>query len=263
DSLELSIKASKTPADIIIFCGVLFMAETACILSPDKTVLLPNPDAGCPMADMVDPSALTARKKALGNIPVITYVNSSAAVKAVSDICCTSANVIKVANCVKADEILMTPDKNLAQYAAANTNKKIHLWDGYCPFHNNLTTLDVEAAKAAHPKALFIAHPECPPQILELADSIQSTSGMIRFAGESDKEQFILGTETGLIHPISKAHPEKKFYPASDKMYCIDMKKITLEHVLDSLENLTGEIKVPENIRVAALGSVQKMIALK
>ena len=263
DSLELSIKASKTPADIIIFCGVLFMAETACILSPDKTVLLPNPDAGCPMADMVDPSALTARKKALGNIPVITYVNSSAAVKAVSDICCTSANVIKVANSVEADEILMTPDKNLAQYAAANTNKKIHLWDGYCPFHNNLTTLDVAAAKAAHPKALFIAHPECPPQILKLADSIQSTSGMIRFAGESDKEQFILGTETGLLHPISKAHPDKKFYPASDKMYCIDMKKITLEHVLDSLENLAGKVKVPEDIRVAALGSVQKMIDIK
>ncbi|MCP4723173.1 MAG: quinolinate synthase NadA, partial [Desulfobacteraceae bacterium] len=114
-----------------------------------------------------------------------------------------------------------------------------------------------------HPKALFIAHPECPPQILELADSIQSTSGMIRFAGESDKEQFILGTENGLLHPISKAYPNKKFYAASDKMYCIDMKKITLEHVLDSLENLTGEIKVPEDIRVAALGSVQKMIALK
>ncbi len=260
DSLELSILASKTQADIILFCGVHFMAETAYILSPDKTVLLPNPDAGCPMADMVDPDALGAKKKSLGNIPVITYVNSSAAVKAVSDICCTSANVIKVANSIEADKILMTPDKNLAQYAAANTNKKIHLWEGYCPFHNNLTARDVTLAKAAHPKALFIAHPECPPEVLELADSIQSTSGMIKFAGESDKNEFILGTETGLIYPISKAHPDKKFYPASDKMYCVDMKKITLEHVLDSLENLTGEIKVPEDIRVAALGSVQKMI---
>jgi quinolinate synthase len=263
DSLELSIQASKTAADIIVFCGVLFMAETAYILSPQKTVLLPNPEAGCPMADMVDPTALTARKKALGNIPVVTYVNSSAAVKAVSDICCTSANVIKVANAIEADEMLMTPDKNLAQYAAANTRKKIHLWEGYCPFHNNLTVQDVTAAKAAHPKALFIAHPECPPQILELADSIQSTSGMIRFAGESDRDQFILGTETGLIYPISKAHPDKTFFPASDKMYCTDMKKITLSHVLDSLEKMTGKIKVPEDIRVAALGSVQKMIDIK
>lgn len=263
DSLELSILASKTSADIIVFCGVRFMAETAYILSPDKTVLLPNPDAGCPMADMVDPVALTARKKALGNIPVVTYVNSSAAVKAVSDICCTSANVLRVANAIDADEMLMTPDKNLARYAAANTNKKIHLWEGFCPFHNNLTVQDVAAAKAAHPEALFIAHPECPPEILSLADSIQSTSGMIRFAGESDKDQFILGTETGLIHPIAKAHPDKRFFPASDKMYCLDMKKITLTHVQDSLENLTGQINVPENIRVAALGSVQKMIAIK
>jgi quinolinate synthase len=263
DSLELSIQASKTSADIIVFCGVHFLAETAYILSPDKTVLLPNPDAGCPMADMVEPGALEAMKKNLGNIPVITYVNSSAAVKAVSDICCTSANVIKVTNSLEADEILMTPDKNLAQYAAANTSKKIHLWEGFCPFHNTLTPQEVNAAKKAHPKALFIAHPECPPEILDLADSIQSTSGMIKFAGESDKDQFILGTEVGLIYPISKAHPEKKFYPASDKMYCKDMKKITLEHVLESLENLTGKITVPEDIRIAALGSVQRMIDIK
>ncbi|MBU0972049.1 MAG: quinolinate synthase NadA [Proteobacteria bacterium] len=262
DSLELSIQASKTPADIIVFCGVHFMAETAYILSPDKSVLLPNPDAGCPMADMVDPAALRARKKELGNLPVVTYVNSSAAVKAVSDICCTSANVIKVTNSIAADEILMTPDKNLALYAAANTDKKIHLWEGYCPFHNTLTVEDVTCAKAAHPKALFIAHPECPPKILELADSVQSTSGMIRFAGQSTSDQFILGTETGLIYPISKAHPHKKFYPASGKMFCPDMKKITLNHVAASLENLTGEIKVPEDIRLAALGSVQKMINL-
>ncbi|HGY11862.1 MAG TPA: quinolinate synthase subunit A, partial [Desulfobacterales bacterium] len=147
DSLELSIKASKTKADIIVFCGVHFMAETAFILSPEKTVLLPHKGAGCPMADMVDPISLKAKKQELGNIPVVTYVNSSAAVKAVSDICCTSANVIKVVNSIDADEILMTPDKNLAQYAAANTSKKIHLWDGYCPFHNTLTKQDVNQAK--------------------------------------------------------------------------------------------------------------------
>jgi len=262
DSLELSIKASKTKADIIVFCGVHFMAETAFILSPEKTVLLPHQGAGCPMADMVDPVSLKAKKKELGNIPVITYVNSSAAVKAVSDICCTSANVIKVVNSIDADEILMTPDKNLARYAAANTSKKIHLWDGYCPFHNTLTEKDVHQAKKAHPDALFIAHPECPPKILELADSIQSTSGMIKFAGESDHSSFILGTETGLLYPISKAYPDKKFFPASEKMYCIDMKKINLGNLAASLENLTGEIKVPEDIRKSALGAVQKMIAL-
>jgi quinolinate synthase len=262
DSLELSIKASKTKADIIVFCGVHFMAETAFILSPEKTILLPNTDAGCPMADMVDPITLKAKKQAFGNIPVITYVNSSAAVKAVSDICCTSANVIKVVNSIDSDEILMTPDKNLALYAAANTSKKIHLWDGYCPFHNTLTSQDVKRVKKEHPEALFIAHPECPPEVLALADSIQSTSGMIKFAGQSDHSSFILGTETGLLYPISKKYPEKIFYPASEKMFCTDMKKITLENIADSLENLTGKITVPENIRRDALGAVQKMINL-
>ncbi len=260
DSLELSIKASKTSADVIVFCGVHFMAETAYILCPDKTVLLPAPDAGCPMADMVNPEALIKRKQELGNIPVVTYVNSSAAVKAVSDICCTSANVIKIVNSMDAEEILMTPDKNLAQYAAANTSKKIHLWDGYCPFHNTLTANDVKAARQAHPGALFIAHPECPPEVLELADSIQSTSGMIKYAGESDHNSFILGTETGLLYPISNACPDKEFHAASEKMYCIDMKKITLENLADSLENMDGQVIVPEDIRLKALGSVQKMI---
>lgn len=262
DSLELSIKAARTDAQIIVFCGVHFMAETACILCPEKTVLLPAPDAGCPMADMVDPKALSQRKQELGNIPVITYVNSSAAVKAVSDICCTSANVIKVVNSIDAQQILMTPDKNLAQYAAAHTRKKIHLWEGYCPFHNTLTAQDVNKARQDHPDALFIAHPECPPQVLALADSIQSTSGMIQFAGESKHTSFILGTENGLLYPISKAHPDKTFYAASDKMFCPDMKKITLENLADSLENLTGKVTVPEDIRIKALGAVQKMIAL-
>lgn len=262
DSLELSIKASQTKADVIVFCGVHFMAETASILSPEKSVLLPSTDAGCPMADMVDPKSLMKKKEALGNIPIITYVNSSAAVKAVSDICCTSANVIKVANSINAEEILMTPDKNLAQYAAANTDKKIHLWEGYCPFHNILTVQDVNQAKNDHPGACFIAHPECPPEVLEIADNIQSTSGMIRFAGESDHDSFIIGTETGLIYPLSKAYPDKKFYPASKKMYCTTMKTISLENLSSSLENMTGEIKVPEDIRKKALGAVQRMIDL-
>jgi quinolinate synthase len=262
DSLELSIKAAKTSADIIVFCGVHFMAETASILCPDKTVLLPNPEAGCPMADMVNPAALTARKKALGNIPVVTYVNSSAAVKAVSDICCTSANVIDVVNALTADEVLMTPDRNLAQYAAGHTDKKIHLWDGYCPFHNNLTPEDVAAARQNHPNALFMAHPECPPEVLALADTIQSTSGMIRYAKNSPHREFIIGTEIGLLYPISKANPDKQFFPASEKMLCKDMKKIGLEDIKTSLESLSGEVSVPESIRKQALGAVQKMIDL-
>jgi quinolinate synthase len=264
DSLELSIKASKTDADIIVFCGVMFMAETAYILSPDKTVLLPVKDAGCPMADMVTPEALKIKKEQLGNIPVVTYVNSTAAVKAISDICCTSANVVDVINSIDSDEILMVPDKNLAQYAASKTEKKIHLWEGFCPYHNNLRKEDVLKAKSEHPDALFITHPECPPQILELADSIQSTSGMIRFAEASDNDSFIIGTETGHLYPLSKACPDKQFFAASDEMFCKDMKKITLENVIDSLENPSSfEVKVPEDIRKDAYKSVKSMIDLK
>jgi quinolinate synthase len=260
DSLELSIRAAKTTADIIVFCGVHFMAETASILCPDKTVLLPNIDAGCPMADMVDPAALSARKKTLGDIPVVTYVNSSAAVKAMSDICCTSANVIQVVNALESDQVLMTPDKNLAQYAAGHTDKKIYLWEGYCPFHNILTPQDVAAAKQDHPEALFMAHPECPPEILAMADTIQSTSGMIQYAKASSFRQFIIGTEIGLLYPLAKANPDKQFFAASTRMYCTDMKKISLADVKNSLDTLDGEIRVPENIRKKALGAVQKMI---
>jgi quinolinate synthase len=263
DSLEMSIKAADTDADIIVCCGVHFMAETAAILSPEKTVLIPNTNAGCPMADMVTPSALVKKKQDLGNIPVITYVNSSAAVKAVSDICCTSANVIRVVNAIQGKEVLMTPDRNLAQYAAAHTDKKVHLWEGYCPFHDTLSVEDVNAARAAHPEAVFVAHPECPPKILDMADAIESTSGMIRFAGQSPAQQFILGTEVGLLHPISKAYPDKQFFAASDKMRCKDMKMISLADIQHSLATLYGRITIPEDIRIKALGSVQKMIDLK
>lgn len=262
DSLELSIKASKTDADVIVFCGVHFMAETAYILSPEKTVLLPNINAGCPMADMVTPGQLKAKLDELPPMPVVTYVNSSAAVKALSTICCTSANVIKVANSLDANEMLMTPDKNLAMYAAANTNKTIHIWDGCCPFHDALTPADVNKTKAAHPDAVFMAHPECPPDILELADVIHSTSGMIRYASESEKTSFIVGTEIGILHPLKKANPDKMFYPASMKMECIDMKKITLDDIVNSLENMEGKVTVPEEIRVPALSAVQKMVEL-
>ncbi|WP_144682626.1 quinolinate synthase NadA [Desulfobotulus alkaliphilus] len=263
DSLELSIRAAETDADIIVFCGVRFMAETAAILSPEKTVLLPVEDAGCPMADMVTPEALKKRKAQLPGIPVVTYVNSTAAVKALSDICCTSANVIRVVESLDSEEILMTPDRNLALYAASHSSKKIHLWEGFCPFHNTLDRKTVSEAKKAHPDAFFIAHPECPPEVLAMADAVTSTSGMIRMAKESEHKKFIIGTETGLLHPLRQACPDKIFHPASPEMYCPDMKKITLEILKNTLEKESGRVTVPEDIRIPALKAVRKMMAIK
>jgi quinolinate synthase len=262
DSLELSIKAAQTDAEVIVFCGVHFMAETASILSPDKTVLLPRKDAGCPMADMIEPHALQTRLDILPPMPVVTYVNSTAAVKAFSTICCTSANAVDVVNSLDAKEVLMTPDRNLAMYVASRTDKKIHAWDGYCPIHDRLNPEDVHLAKKAHPEAVFMAHPECRPEILEMADVITSTSGMIRYAGASEEMSFIVGTEVGLLYPLEKENPGKSFYPASEKMLCEDMKKITPEDIAHSLEFMTGEVKVPEKIRVSALKAVQRMIDL-
>jgi len=262
DSLELSIKASQTDAEVIVFCGVHFMAETASILSPDKTVLLPRKDAGCPMADMITPEALKARLDELTSMPVVTYVNSSASVKALSTICCTSANAIKVVNSLDATEVLMTPDRNLAKYAASHTSKKMHIWDGYCPIHDILTPEDVKKAKQEHPDAVFVAHPECRPEVLALADNVLSTSGMIRYARKSKNSAFIVGTEVGLLYPLKKANPDKDFYPASRAMECPDMKKITLHDVARSLEFMEGQVKVPENIQRPALIAVQRMIDL-
>ncbi|MFH2218113.1 MAG: quinolinate synthase NadA [Pseudomonadota bacterium] len=262
DSLELSIKAARTDAEVILFCGVHFMAETASILSPDKTVLLPRMDAGCPMADMIEPHALQARMDALPPMPVVTYVNSSAAVKAFSTICCTSANAVEVVNSLDAEEVLMTPDRNLALYTASRTNKKIHVWDGYCPIHDRLRPDDVHKAKRAHPDAVFMAHPECRPEVLELADVVTSTSGMLRYPGESESTAFIVGTEIGILYPLKKAHPERRFYPAAEGMFCPDMKKITLDDIAKSLEFMEGQVKVPEKIRVPAHTAVQRMIDL-
>jgi len=262
DSLELSIKASRTDADVILFCGVHFMAETASILSPHKTVLLPKKEAGCPMADMITPEALSEKLAELGPIPVVTYVNSPASVKALSTICCTSANAVQVVNSLDEDEILMAPDRNLARYTAANCDKKIHYWEGCCPIHDRLTPEDVGQVKKDHPDAVFMAHPECCPEVLELADTVVSTSGMIRYAAESNKNAFIVGTETGLLHPIQKANPGKQFFPASEKMICPDMKMITLEDVERCLETMAGAVKVPEDIRIPALTAVERMISL-
>ena len=253
DSLELSRKAARTDAEVIVFCGVHFMAETASILSPAKTVLLPRPDAGCLMADMITADALQAKIDSLPPMPVVTYVNSTAEVKALSTICCTSANVVKVVNSLDADEMLLTPDRNLAMYAASRTGKKIHIWDGYCPTHEWLKPEDVNQARAQHRGAVFMAHPECRPEILQMADVIASTSGMLRHAAQAKDKAFIVGTEQGLLYPLQKANPDKKFYPASTKMVCRNMKKISPQDVLDSLQNMAGEVRVPETVRVPAL----------
>ena len=262
DSLELSIKASMTNAEVIVFCGVNFMAETASILSPEKTVLLPCRDAGCPMADMVTSENLKKKLGKLPPMPVVTYVNSPAAVKALSTICCTSANSVKVVNSLNEKELLMVPDRNLAQYTASKTNKEIHLWDGFCPFHDSLTPEKVLKVKNMHPDALFMAHPECRPEVLKLADAVASTSGMLKYASESESKSFIVGTEVGMLYPLKKANPDKEFYPASEDMLCYDMKKISLNDIIKSLETMEGEVKVPENIRQPALKAVQRMIDL-
>ncbi len=262
DSLALSIKAAKTEAGVIVFCGVHFMAETASILSPDKTVLLPSHDAGCPMADMINPEDLAARKEELPGVPVVTYVNSPAAVKAISDVCCTSANAVNLVGALKEDEVLMAPDRNLALFTASCTSKKVHYWDGYCPTHDRMTADNVLAAKKKHPQALFMAHPECRPDVLELADEVRSTSGMLNWPEERPETSFIVGTEIGILHPLQKRYPEKTFYPLSEKMLCPNMKRISLDDVIKSLSEISGEVRVPEHIRMPALGAVQRMIGM-
>ena len=189
-------------------------------------------------------------------------MNSSAAVKALSTVCCTSANAAEVVNSLAADEVLMVPDRNLARNTAARTDKKVHLWDGCCPFHDILTPAMVAEARAAHPEALFLAHPECLPEVVAMADAAVSTSGMIRFARESDRTSFLVGTEVGMHYPLQKACPDKEFIMVSKRMLCDDMKKITLPDVLRCLETMAGEVKVPEEIRVPALKAVERMIAV-
>lgn len=262
DSLALSIQASETEADIIIFCGVLFMAETAAIVCPDKKVILPVKEAGCGMADMLNASELRSEKAKYPGIPVVTYVNSTAEVKAESDICCTSANAVQVIKSLKTPEVLMTPDKNLAMWAQRHTDQKIHYWLGYCPIHDDLTVAQVKEAKASHPEALLMAHPECPPEVLDLADAVRSTSGMLTFAAESKAKEFIVATEIGLLYTLKKQNPGKRFYAASPGMVCTDMKKTGLKEVLQALQTEGPVIIVPEPIRLQALKAVERMMAV-
>ena len=263
DSLGLSIEASKAKAEIIVFCGVHFMAETASIVCPEKTVLLPVISAGCPMADMITAQSLVKKKTDLPGVPVVSYVNSSASVKAESDICCTSANAIQVVkSLVNDDTILMTPDRNLAQYTQRYTDKKIVYWEGFCPYHDRLTPRQVKKVKNDYPEALLLVHPECRPEVINLADEAKSTSGMLDYVRKSQHMEFIIGTETGIIHTLKTQNPDKLFIPADEKMICTDMKKITLTDIVNSLLNISPVIKVAEGIRVRAIKAIERMLAI-
>lgn len=263
DSLELSQRAAKNDADVIVFCGVHFMAESAAILSPQKTVLLPEQNAGCPMADMVDAAALRAKKEEMPEAMVVCYVNTSAEVKAECDIACTSANAVKVVNSIPADQpVLFVPDKNLGNYVARQTGRELTIWEGYCNTHDRVSKEDVLEAKAAHPNALILVHPECRPEVVDLADAVASTTGMLRYARESQAREFIVCTENGILHQFHKQCPDKEFYLASNKLVCPTMKATTLEKILHALENLEPRVTVPSEIRTKALNSLERMLAV-
>ncbi len=262
DSLGLSQNAAKTKADVIVFCGVHFMAETAAILCPNMTVLLPDAHAGCPMADMINAEQLREKKKELPNASVVCYINSTAEVKAESDICCTSANAVKVVESVDNDEILFVPDQYLGHYVSTKINKKIHLWPGYCLTHARIRDQDIIRLKDEHPQAKVIIHPECRPEVIALADEVMSTGGMVRYAQREDIHEMIVGTELGIIHRLRKENPGKRFIHVSKQAICPNMKLITLEKVLWSLEEMAPEVKVPEIIRLKAKATVDKMLAI-
>jgi quinolinate synthase len=263
DSLALSMEAARTDAEVLVFAGVHFMAESASILSPDKTVLLPKPDAGCPLADMITPEKLLTARKNHPHAAVVTYINSSAAIKAMSDICCTSANAVKIVNSLRdAKEILMVPDGNLACYVAGLTDKKIIPWDGYCPVHHHLTAEDVLKRKEKYPRATFAAHPECRPEVLALADYVGSTTGIIRYAGQEGFKEMLVGTEQGVFYQLKKQNPGKTFIPISDQMICADMKKITLKDILAAITGMKTVVKVPEEVRIPAKKALDRMLAI-
>ena len=262
DSLSLCKAAVNSKAEVIVFAGVHFMAESASIISPEKLVLLPVPDAGCPMADMVTVKSLRSEKEKHPEAAVVCYVNSSAAVKAESDICCTSANAINVVNSIENREIIFIPDKNLGAFVSLHTDKKIHLWPGFCHVHDNIHDENVKELQKRHPDAEFLAHPECRPEVLSLADHILSTSGIVKEVERSGSTEFIIGTEKEIVQSLERKYPDKKFYPSSEKTFCYNMKKITLESILNSLQNMEYEIRVPEHVRVKAKKSLDKMLEI-
>jgi len=262
DSLELARTAAATSAEVIVFAGVLFMAETASLLSPDKKVVLVNSGAGCPMADMITAEALAARQAELPGVEVLTYVNSPAEVKALSDMCCTSANVVAALKAMKSETVLLTPDQNLADYAQKQVpEKKVLAWAGFCPSHHHLRRETVEKLSATHPGARVLAHPECRSAVLELADFIGSTSAIIREAKFGSAREYIILTEIGVRRRLALDSPEKFFY-FPEGLVCPDMKKNTLADLRQALQTLTPEIRVPEDIRGRALAALEKMLRL-
>lgn len=260
DSLGLSIDAANTENSVIVFCGVHFMAETAFMLAPDKTVLLPAADAGCPMADMVEATALKELKAKHPGVPVVCYVNSSAAVKAESDICCTSANAVNVVQSIDSNKIIFVPDKNLGHYVSRFTDKEIILWDGYCPVHDKSTAEDVAKLKIENPDALVVAHPECPAGVIDLADHVCSTSGIFEYCKNSDSDTFIICTEMGVNHRLQKENPDKTFLYAYKEFICEDMKKTGLKELYECLKDMKNSVTVDEDVRVKGVKSIERML---
>lgn len=258
DSLDLSKRAVNTRAEIIVFCGVQFMAETAAILNPGKIVLLPDRNAGCGLADMATVNQLKESKKKNPHVVVVSYVNSSAAIKAESDICCTSANAIKVVNSLPDDPILFVPDRNLGSYVAEQTKKDVILWDGYCYVHENITITHLISLKVLHPDAEIIVHPECPAVVRHLANFIGGTAQMSRYVSLSNLKEFIVGTEVNFAYRLKKDNPNKKFYPVNT--ICNGMNEITLEKVKVALENMKYTVTIPPKIRRKAREALNKML---
>ena len=262
DSLELSKAAAIMETDVIVFCGVDFMAETAAILSSEKTVLLPAADACCPMAEMITAGELRLLKSRHPDAAVVCYVNTTADVKAESDICCTSSNAVKVVNSLHEDQVIFVPDRNLARYAARFTKKEILPWDGFCIVHDQITPEHVKVAQERYPGAKVVVHPECRPEVIDLSDHVASTSGMIRYVCTSPDTSFIIGTEIGILHRINKECPAKNCYPLSGSAVCRNMKKTDLSKVRDTLKTLRPRITVPEDIARSARHSIERMLAL-
>lgn len=263
DSLGLSINASKTDAQTIVFCGVEFMAETAAILSPQKTVLLPDRFAGCPLADMITAEQLRRQKLKHPDALVVCYVNSSAEVKAESDYCCTSANAVEVVNSLPKDRpVIFVPDQHLGRFVMDKAGRDLVLWPGYCPTHVVITIDDITNARAKYPDAILMAHPECTEPVKNLADQILSTGQMLKFVKNSPAKRFIVATEIGIIHPLKKQNPQAEFVPASERAVCPNMKKITLDKIIMALEDMQYKIVVPEEIRVKAKRSLDRMVEI-
>jgi quinolinate synthase len=264
DSLGLSMMAAKTDEDIIVFCGVHFMAETAKILSPSKTVLLPDPKAGCPMADMIDAQSLQALQAQHPKAVTLCYVNTSAEVKAYCDYCCTSGNALKmVQHILKThDEIIFVPDKYLACHISDQVGHSFITWEGFCPTHARILPEDIQRSRQLHPQAKLLVHPECKPELTALADLVASTEKMCHFVHDDEASEFIIGTELGIIHRMKKENPAKQFYPVSQRAVCPNMKRINLEKVLWSLEDMTCEITVPQETMNKARGSIERMLEI-